>query len=519
MNENKEKIEKQSLINTNIPLKLRLSYNYNSFIASSSEVNIIDPIYKLLLDYSDIEKIQKINDKKEMELLCKFLYFNRKKVHEILLDSDKTIHFEYKENNKSLSFYFYLVLLIKDMPYILNYTYDLEYIKEINDQQDQNKEIYKKLIISKIIIELVNEYKSIYDYFDDENEEKLNLIINMNLSIIKKNINAFKEMDINWTEVEFCSESIDLIYIDIIISLIKQKKLEDYEYSYEIIKQLNFDSIDINNTMYDKLYDLLNKEEDYINNYIIYYKEELASENKINFYYILLKYILKHPIYIYQIPFLMKTKRNIIDLVKSNNKIIYTKKLKTNLVERLQYILEIFTNSTNFKLQKEAKQYVKGIKGVLKNAFKKNNKNESSMDMEQKSFSKENDDYSELHNLLYIKDLLNNKQTKSLMINSLSNINYYFDNDQFLKLLKVGKKDAEKFKEIITNDEWKKLFKEDKVEFKDIIKNVFYFEESNDELNTLKKSLPMDVNKQSIEYFKNWINNERNANKSEQNQN
>ena len=215
----------------------------------------------------------------------------------------------------------------------------------------------------------------------------------------------------------------------------------------------------------------------------------------------------------------MKTKRNIIDLVKSNNKIIYTKKLKTNLVERLQYILEIFTNSTNFKLQKEAKQYVKGIKGVLKNAFKKNNKNESSMDMEQKSFSKENDDYSELHNLLYIKDLLNNKQTKSLMINSLSNINYYFDNDQFLKLLKVGKKDAEKFKEIITNDEWKKLFKEDKVEFKDIIKNVFYFEESNDELNTLKKSLPMDVNKQSIEYFKNWINNERNANKSEQNQN
>ena len=92
MNENKEKIEKQSLINTNIPLKLRLSYNYNSFIASSSEVNIIDPIYKLLLDYSDIEKIQKINDKKEMELLCKFLYFNRKKVHEILLDSDKTIH-------------------------------------------------------------------------------------------------------------------------------------------------------------------------------------------------------------------------------------------------------------------------------------------------------------------------------------------------------------------------------------------------------------------------------------------
>ena len=518
MNENKENIERQSLINTNIPLKLRLSYNYNSFIASSSEVNIIDPIYKLLLDYSDIEKIQKINDKKEMELLCKFLYFNRKKVHEILLDSDKTIHFEYEEN-KNLSFYFYLVLLIKDMPYILNYTFDLEYIKEINDKQDQNKEIYKKLIISKIIIELVNEYKAIYDYFGDENEEKLNIIINMNLSIIKDNINAFKEMEINWTEVEFCSGSIDLIYIEIIISLIKQKKLEDYEYSYELIKQLNIDSIDINSAMYDKLYNLLNKDEDYINDYIISNKEELVNENKINFYYILLKYILKHPIYIFQIPFLMKTKRYIIDSFKSNNNIIYTKKLKNNLVDRLKYILKIFTNSSNFELKKEAKQSVKGFKGVFKNAFKKNNKNDNSMDMEQKSSKKEIDDYSELHNLLYVKDLLNNKQTKSLMTNSLKNMNYYFDNDKFLNLLKVGKKDVEKFKEIITNDEWKKLLKGDKVEFKDIIKNVFYFEESNDELNKLKKKLPMEVNKQSIEYFKNWVNNERNVNKSEQKQN
>lgn len=517
MNVNKEKIERQSLINTNIPLKIRLSYNYNSFIASSSEGIINDPINKLLLDYSDIEKIQKLNDKKEMELLCKFLYFNRKKVHEILLDSDKTIHFEYEEN-KNLSFYFYLVLLIKDMPYILNYTFDLEYFKEINDKQDQNEEIYKKLVISKIIIELVNEYKSIYDYFGDENEEKLNLIINMNLTIIKDNITAFKEMDINWTEVEFSSTSIDLIYIEIIIALIKQKKLEDYEYSYELIKQLNIDSIDINNTMYDKLYDLLNKDEDYINNYIISNKEELTSENKINFYYILLKYILKHPIYIFQIPFLMKTKRNIIDLFKSNN-IIYTKKLKANLEERLKYILEIFTNSYNFKLKKEAKQSVKGFKGVFKNAFKKNNKNDSSIDTEQKSFSKEIDDYSELHNLLYVKDLLNNKQTKTLMTNSLKNMNYYFDNDKFLNLLRVGKNDVEKFKEIITNDEWKKLLKEDQVEFKDIIKNVFYFEESNDELNKLKKSLPMEVNKQSIEYFKNWVNNERNVNKSEQKQN
>ena len=104
-----------------------------------------EPIYKLLLNYSDIENIQKLNKKQ----ITKFLYFNKKYVHQILLNSDKTIHFNYEEINNNLSFYFYLILLIKDIPFILKYTYDSKYIKEINGNKELNKGKYYKLIKAK----------------------------------------------------------------------------------------------------------------------------------------------------------------------------------------------------------------------------------------------------------------------------------------------------------------------------------------------------------------------------------
>ena len=139
----------------NIPKKISLCY-YTT-LNQPSEIFKEEPIYKLLLNYSDIENIQKLNKKQ----ITKFLYFNKKYVHQILLNSDKTIHFNYEEINNNLSFYFYLILLIKDIPFILKYTYDSKYIKEINGNQEQNKGKYYKLIKAKINIELANNYKLI----------------------------------------------------------------------------------------------------------------------------------------------------------------------------------------------------------------------------------------------------------------------------------------------------------------------------------------------------------------------
>ena len=139
----------------NIPNKISLCYYIT--LNQPSEIFKEEPIYKLLLNYSDIENIQKLNKKQ----ITKFLYFNKKYVHQILLNSDKTIHFNYEEINNNLSFYFYLILLIKDITFILKYTYDSKYIKEINGNKELNKGKYYKLIKAKINIELANNYKLI----------------------------------------------------------------------------------------------------------------------------------------------------------------------------------------------------------------------------------------------------------------------------------------------------------------------------------------------------------------------
>ena len=87
--------------------------------------------------------------------------------------------------------------------------------------------------------------------------------------------------------------------------------------------------------MFDELLNILNTNNDYINDYLILKIDDFFNENIINFYYIILKYILKYSIYIYHIPILFKTKKLIINLSKSNKAIFNTNK---NINEKLEYI-------------------------------------------------------------------------------------------------------------------------------------------------------------------------------------
>ena len=86
---------------------------------------------------------------------------------------------------------------------------------------------------------------------------------------------------------------------------------------YNIIIQLDLESIDITKIIFDGIHDILENKEN-IFKYIILDNDDLFDNSKINFYYILLKYILKKSIFIYQIDFLMKTRGIIIKLIKSN---------------------------------------------------------------------------------------------------------------------------------------------------------------------------------------------------------
>ena len=131
--------------------------------------------------YQDIDLITgaEIKDKKEVEKslieienfennyhknkldLVKFFYLNRLSIHDIIYKLQKIIRLNFKDKKEeNLSYYFYLSLLIKDNDDIINYS--IKYIEIIINQTKKYNDKFYKIIISKIIIVLINNYKKIY---------------------------------------------------------------------------------------------------------------------------------------------------------------------------------------------------------------------------------------------------------------------------------------------------------------------------------------------------------------------
>ena len=81
--------------------------------------------------------------------------------------------------------------------------------------------------------------------------------------------------------------------------------------------------------------------------------EDLFNMNIIIFYYILLKYILKCNIYIYEIPLLLETRNNIRKIIKNNIEEFYPsiKRLNQSNKDKIEYVLGAFI-PFNFFLDK-----------------------------------------------------------------------------------------------------------------------------------------------------------------------
>jgi len=321
---------------TNLSFKLSLLYNTLSLDLISYNIN--EPIIKLFIDFSDILKL-KINSNE----ITKILYFNIEKVNKILYDSDKVIKLPSLEDGVyEIRYYFYLSLLITYNKNMTNFDYSFDTIKNLCNQQ--NSDDLRKIIDAKIIIDLINNYKA--NYYCKLNNE-LNIIEVDCKKIIMEYIRNYFEFSLN----DINKNKIDEIYIKIIIFLIINKKFDNYNYIYNFVEQLDLKSINLTKTMIDELIKVLNEEKDYIKYYIITKNEDIFEIKKINFYFILLKFILKNSFYIYQIPFLLKTKRFIIKIIKSNLNYLLTNKLENSITERLEYILEIITDSKYYFLK------------------------------------------------------------------------------------------------------------------------------------------------------------------------
>ena len=279
-----------------------------------------------------LSNFQKLDEYYEYKLdnlnLIKLLYFNRNSIQKILYDSEKIIKLDSNKGEKNLSYYFYLSLLIKENDNMVNYSYNIDFIKEVNNLHENNA-FYKNIIISKIILELINNYKQIDE--DNDNNLELENLEKDNIKIIEDNIHIFKKLKLNYDKINIISKRIDELYADIIIGLFENT---DIDYIYKIIEELNFKSIDITEKIFKKISVFLNNNEKFKNEYLIINNDDLLNDNKINFYYLLLDYILKNSTFIYQFNCILKTKKYFLKLIKSNSN-FYLSNNKNNKLEKI----------------------------------------------------------------------------------------------------------------------------------------------------------------------------------------
>ena len=471
-----------SIIHKNYSFKI-----YLSFYISIKELNEINKNTKIISKYEEFKNIIDLNYPE----VVKFLYFNKHYIHQILYEEEEIIFISSYENKKNLSYIFYLSLLIMENPNIINYSYKIDYIREINNEYKNIKDKYKSIVISKIILLLINNFD------ENKNEQELIKIKEEREEIIKSNIYIFKEMNLDLNEDYIKTKKIDEIYIEIINALIKSKKIDDYNYTYNIINQLDLENINITKTMFNKISKIFDSND----NYIITKIDDLNNENKINFYYIILKYILKDTIYIYQIPSLLKTRNLILKSLKSNQLLNIN-----NNNNKYKFILHFLIDS-DYYFQTIPDIDLNKLEEIL-NYYKEN------------EFESKKEDIDIIQNIIknkkgfyqkYLKDYDEYKNTNKK--SSLMKINNEND-DGKNKKEEINMDDIEKEKNlnkrekgIISSSITKEkkdnyLNKENNISTKDITKKKNGNIESSKELNLdLKNKQTSNSNNNSLEYF------------------
>ena len=339
-----------------------LNLNYFLLISKSSNEISFDPTLSLLKTKDEFDLV--LRGETNYDNYISYIYYNRKNIFDILFDEESNINIasilnKDINNPKFESFLYYLCLLLeenKDMVYI---TYPAEFIKKISIDflKDKNNEnIYTKIIKAKINLELINNYIS-GDYLNSNRD----LLIKKNdiENTLQKNLEKLQEIKLNISFEEVIMKNLDDIYFDIIKSILNLDSRDKYDKALNILTQMNLDIIDImNGNMFHKMKMAL-KEKNFKRKYLIETIEDFNDKNKINMYFILLKYIFKNSLYIYQISFLSTAREVLLRNLRRNNQQFLNNKI-TNLifvVKRLldseYYIDKYIKNKVEEEIEKE----------------------------------------------------------------------------------------------------------------------------------------------------------------------
>lgn len=365
--------------------KMQLLEVYNKIkfqnnIAGS--VLYFDPLLKIFSEYPEIQRSEKyLPKKKKIELI----FFNKESIHKYLYEKEESTKIISGENSRSLSYCFYLILLLKDKASYTNYIYNINYINDIFKKMEDLDNSLKKIIFSKFICDFIYNFKGAQELSEQEEKE-----LNKKKDICEKNIKNIENLGLGLTIDDIKNNNIDKIYIKIITFLIENNKFEDYDYLCQIIKDLELESINFSENMIKDLLNFLKKDEEILKNYEISEIDDFSNIILINFYYFLFKFVLKNNIYIYQIPFLFKIRKKII-FINSNYDLSYI----TNGDEKKQLILNFFLGE----------EYNNALKA--KNIGSENRKTTIFKDITDKNNDDKNKLFKKLGNYEWVK-LLNN---------------------------------------------------------------------------------------------------------------
>jgi len=307
-----------------------------------------------------------------------------------------------------ISNYFYIDLLINDDLNIINYNYDIDLIILIDNKNRFSENSLKKAIISKIINDLINNFKNVIDYNVQKFEKKLKEIEKNNKKIIEESIDKIKKLKINLTIGDIIEKKIEDIYIKVIESIIISDKFEEVE---KIFLQLGLDVINIANIKFKELEKIVEKPQ-----FIILEIQDLFDEKKINYYYFLVKYIFKTSSSIYNINLLKNFQQFLIKIIKSQlSELSFNYIDNETIYEKRNYVIKfILNNEYYYQKYSEAFKLIELINYYKKYSNESNKEEIKSIEMILKN-NKINKKYEiEYSNFLIIKNLFKKHIFKDL---------------------------------------------------------------------------------------------------------
>ena len=313
----------------------------NNYKLNQADRKLFNPFLDLIGNYKNVKELLE----SEGINIFEFFYLNKYKIHKILYDDDNSIFLE-SNLMKNFSDYYYLYLLIKAQPEIINYKYDYELIKATYDMLNSTESIIKKIIYAKMLLCFISNYE---EGLEETNrfEEEIKTIKDHCIKCITNNkyiLEKYK-IDLNLDNIENNNISIIDIYYNIIITLIKNNQLNGSSETINILNELDIKDLRLDKQLFDGLKEALDKI--YLSKYEITNYDDFFDESKLMFYCILFEYILKSSDYIFHIPFLFDTRNKIIEIIKENHRLLLSdlKKKKsersvTNLLKVLGYFVE-----------------------------------------------------------------------------------------------------------------------------------------------------------------------------------